>query len=120
MLPGPEGIVVLCCGGRDYENELRAIEVLSDLPPESVVVHGDAPGADRLSRDVALALGHRHRPYPADWDAYGLAAGFLRNQQMLDENPDISLAIAFPGGKGTADMCRRLVKAGIPIIYVTD
>jgi hypothetical protein len=52
--------------------------------------------------------------YPADWARHGNAAGLVRNQQMLDDGkPD--LAVAFPGGKGTADMVRRARKAGIPI-----
>ena len=113
-------MVVLVTGGRDYADEARVIEVLSDLPPGSVIVHGDARGADRLCRDVGFALGFTHRPYPADWDAYGRAAGMIRNQQMLDENPDIELVIAFPGGVGTGDMVRRAEKQRLPILYVAD
>ena len=48
---------------------------------------------------------------PADWTKHGKAAGPIRNQKMLDECPD--LVVAFPGGKGTADMVRRAMKAGI-------
>jgi hypothetical protein len=35
---------------------------------------------------------------------------------MLKEAPD--LVIAFPGGKGTADMIRKARKAGIQIVEV--
>jgi len=34
---------------------------------------------------------------------------------MLDSG--INLLVAFPGGKGTADMIARCQKAGIPILY---
>ncbi len=50
----------------------------------------------------------------ADWANYGKGAGHIRNQQMLDSG--IDLAIEFPGGRGTADMRRRLDKAGVKVI----
>jgi hypothetical protein len=54
--------------------------------------------------------------YPADWKKHGRAAGPIRNQRMLDENPDI--LVAFPGGKGTADMVARARKASLTVIVV--
>jgi len=56
--------------------------------------------------------------YPADWDTHGKAAGPIRNQSMLDQNPGIELVIAFPGGKGTADMVARARKKGIPVVEI--
>jgi hypothetical protein len=48
----------------------------------------------------------------------GKAAGPIRNQRMIDEGkPD--LVIAFPGGRGTADMVSRAKKAGIPVQEIT-
>jgi predicted Rossmann-fold nucleotide-binding protein len=55
--------------------------------------------------------------FPANWPKHGKGAGFIRNQQMLNEGkPD--LMIAFPGGKGTADMIEKAIKAGIKVIEV--
>ena len=42
---------------------------------------------------------------PADWDRHGRSAGPLRNQAMIARKPDF--VVAFPGGRGTADMVRR-------------
>ena len=57
--------------------------------------------------------------YPAPWKRFGPSAGGIRNQQMLDEGkPD--LVVAFPGGKGTADMVRRAENAGVKVIKVGD
>ncbi len=53
------------------------------------------------------------------------AAGPIRNQQMLDEEPDIDLVIAIHEdptlGKGTRDMVSRARKAKKPVhIFITD
>jgi hypothetical protein len=55
--------------------------------------------------------------YVAQWKKHGRAAGPIRNQRMLDEGkPD--LVVAFPGGRGTADMIRRAERAGVPVQQV--
>jgi hypothetical protein len=53
---------------------------------------------------------------PADWEKWGTAAGPKRNQMMLDQKPDIVLA--FPGGRGTADMIARAEQAGVEVIKI--
>jgi len=58
------------------------------------------------------------RSFPADWEKDGLAAGPMRNQRMLDEGkPD--LVIAFPGGRGTADMVQRAKAAHVRVIEIS-
>ncbi len=53
--------------------------------------------------------------FHAEWMKYGKAAGPIRNARMLAEGkPD--LVVAFPGGRGTADMLRRVREAGIEVI----
>ncbi len=49
----------------------------------------------------------------AKWETYGKAAGPIRNREMLLNLP--ALVVAFPGGKGTADMVRQAERAGIPV-----
>ena len=47
----------------------------------------------------------------------GYRAGPIRNQEMLDKGkPD--LVIAFPGGKGTADMVGRALRTGVFVYRV--
>lgn len=107
---------VLVSGGRDFDDRDRVFEALDEVAPSRIVT-GDAPGADFWA--VTYAMVHRLpcRVFEADWDWHGRAAGPIRNQQMLDEgNPD--LVVAFPGGRGTADMVRRARKAGIPVMEV--
>lgn len=37
---------------------------------------------------------------------------------MLDEQPE--LVVAFPGGKGTADMVRKAKQAGLEVVMVSN
>lgn len=55
--------------------------------------------------------------FPADWKRYGRGAGPVRNQQMIEEG-GADGCIAFPGGRGTADMVRRAKNAGLDVIEV--
>ena len=80
------------------------------------VVHGGARGADTLAGLVAKRLKLGVEVYQADWKTYGKAAGAIRNQQMLESGVDAVLA--FPGGKGTADMVRRARKVGVEVLEV--
>lgn len=48
----------------------------------------------------------------ADWNLYGKAAGAIRNTAMLDDHTP-TLVVAFPDGKGTANMVRQAMARGI-------
>ncbi len=74
-----------------------------------------ARGADLLAAAWARSRGIPARPFPADWNRDGKAAGFLRNVRMLREGrPD--LVVAFPGGKGTAHMVGLARRAGVAVL----
>jgi len=48
---------------------------------------------------------------------HGRAAGPVRNAQMLAEGkPDF--VVAFPGGRGTADMCKQARARGVKVVEV--
>lgn len=105
---------VLVCGGRDYNDCVRVGLQLRMLKATQVI-EGGATGADYCAAHWAAKAGIPVETYPADWKTHGKAAGPIRNQQMIDEGkPDV--VIAFPGGRGTADMVRRAQSAGIPVI----
>lgn len=115
---------VLICGGRDFTDSglmgsvLRPIMSAVGDPAEVTFILGAAPGADTLAERWAEVFGARKRVFPADWAAHGKAAGPIRNQQMLDVGrPDI--VVAFPGGRGTADMVRRAKAAGVKVVEIT-
>lgn len=115
-------IKVLVCGGRDYTNRENVFSLLNDfiLPHIKIhVIEGGAKGADRLAREWAIENGMSYTTYEADWKKHGKAAGPIRNQEMLDrESPD--WVIAFPGGKGTANMIKLAKKHGVKCVYKVD
>jgi hypothetical protein len=108
----------IVCGGRDYIDDRNMRNVLSRLVVEleiDCIVTGDARGADMIAHELALEAEMLAPIEPADWERHGKAAGPKRNQLMLDKYP-VSIVIAFPGGRGTADMVRRAVAAGLALV----
>lgn len=107
---------VLVCGGRDYRDWGRVMECLDCLNSEhkiKVVIHGCAKGADDLADHWAKLREKHVLRFPASW-TQGPSGGPIRNQKMIDlARPE--LVVAFPGGRGTADMVRRAKQAGIPV-----
>lgn len=85
------------------------------LPPAGlVIIAGAAKGVDSVAIDWAVVNWCMYEEYWADWNKHGKAAGHIRNKQMIDEGkPD--LVIAFPGGRGTANMVSQARAAGIPV-----
>lgn len=110
---------ILVCGGRDFNDYTKLKTNLDKIIPEGkhVIIDGAAWGADYLAFGYAQKHGHISERYPAKWHKYGKRAGYLRNQQMLDEGkPD--LVVAFPGGVGTQMMIGLATKAGVKVIKV--
>lgn len=111
---------VLVCGGRAYEDRDRVFAVLDKLHAEAGVVsiiEGGARGADAYGKEWAFRRGVDCETFKADWENQGSFAGPMRNKRMLAEGqPD--LVIAFPGGRGTADMVRKARKAGITVVEI--
>ena len=114
---------VLVCGGRDYGNITcvsQALDALAKTHGALTIIEGGATGADAIAR---AWWKHHHKgelhTVRADWKKHGKAAGPIRNQHMLDHyKPD--LVLAFPGGRGTADMVRRAKDAGVRVLQIPN
>ncbi len=106
---------VLVCGGRNFSDTSLFGEAVERFAPcVTLIIHGGAAGADEMADNWGIWAEIPVECYEADWKRYGNSAGPIRNQQMIDEGkPD--LVLAFPGGRGTADMVRRAKAAGIPV-----
>lgn len=125
---------ILVCGGRDYgriwyktppellaqkqEEQAFFRKILDNMYAKTTIttiIEGGATGADALAAKWATDYNITLKTYRAQWRKYAKSAGAIRNQQMLDEEADISMCVAFPGGSGTADMIRRAQTANIPV-----
>lgn len=106
---------VIICGDRNWEDQEMIKQYIATLPKDTLIIQGMCRGADWLARLSAKELGYQIKDYPANWDLHGLAAGPIRNRQMLEEKPD--LVVAFHDnngtGKGTKDMLNAAKQAGV-------
>lgn len=95
-----------------------------------LLIHGGARGADTMAGEIWLrgtATGSHPKGlavevHPADWDTHGKAAGFIRNQQMVDRGADVCLAFLAraAANRGTRDCMGRAEAAGITVREVWD
>jgi hypothetical protein len=112
-------VKVLVCGSRRFANpfavSLHADRRMAELPDGSIVIHGDAHGADRIAAQAAARHGHTIRPFPADWENDGRRAGIVRNLRMLNERPELVIAWWDGESRGTAHTITEARKRGIPV-----
>lgn len=111
---------ILVTGSREFKSLDLALKALSDARwqhgPDLTVVHGGTRGADRMLAALAQQRGLAVEEHRADWTANGKAAGFIRNQAMVDAGADLCLVFLVAGVacRGTKDCWRRADRAGIP------
>lgn len=116
---------ILVFGSRDWVRRDTIYRVLSKLPTNTILVHGAARGADRLSGWIGESLGFDVRPYPIsneEWGEYKGFAGPRRNAIMLEKEHPCEDGIFISKGfgfslsredKGTSDMANKLWVAKI-------
>ena len=94
------------------------LDVLRCLPTKpTLLIHGGARGADTIAKVIAIFIGIPVQEFPADWKTYGKKAGSIRNQQMLDQDPDLVIAFHPRTGitPGTRDMVTKALAKGTPV-----
>jgi len=109
------GMKLIIAGGRDYQitkSDFGVLDEFASLWGVTEVVSGGARGADAGGEEWAKLRGIPIRRFFADWGLHGRSAGPKRNQQMADYADALFL---FPGGKGSADMERRVKANGLPV-----
>ena len=136
---------IVVTGDRYWDNAETIIDAFEEMsndygvqPTEMILIHGAARGLDSQAAEIGKLLGMDVRPYYPHWchswdlpidkqwmytcpkdckEMVGRPAGVIRNGKMLEDNPDIKLALSFhydlESSKGTLDMCKRVDKAGI-------
>lgn len=99
---------IIIAGGRDFNNYYILEKVLNSFKGFiDEVISGDARGADELGARWATYNNIHVNHFPADWDYYGHAAGFIRNIEMAD-NADALIAFWDSKSKGTEHMIKTM------------
>ena len=98
---------VIIAGGREFNNYQYLKDsmdyFLQNIDDDISVVCGMARGADTLGEKYAKENGYEVHYFPADWDKYGKAAGYIRNEEMA-ENADALVAFWNGSSRGTKHM----------------
>lgn len=110
-------MIVLACGSRGWTDLATIHRRIGELPPDSIVIHGGARGADELAGLAAHAHGFNDAVVRPLWDLHGKSAGRKRNAAMLDLRPDRVIAFSL-GTPGTASTIRMARERGIPVEVV--
>lgn len=111
---------ILVCGSRDWIDKDIIREALPFAIEKIKIIHGGAKGADRLAGEIAKELGFEVVIFYPDWTKYGKAAGFKRNIQMLQENPDEVIAFWDGQSRGTKHTIDSAKKMNIPVTIWYD
>ena len=114
---------VLICGSRHVEDTVDNMLVVEEAmtlycPNINEVIHGGAAGIDDIAGQIATGRELKVTCFAANWGKYGKAAGPIRNQQMIDQKPDLVLAFIGPKSKGTKDTIQRAKRAGIETVVI--
>jgi len=108
---------VIIAGGRDFDRylilKLRCDRLLRNLD-NIEIVSGTAKGADKLGEIYASEKGYEIKRFPADWDNYGKAAGFLRNRDMA-KYADYLIAFWDGESRGTKNMIDEATDRGLKV-----
>ncbi len=118
---------LLVCGGRDFTDRERVFAMLDKMHAKhgiTTIIEGGqrtrdpvsgnfVGGADWFANQWAWDNRLGLLKFDADWAAHGKAAGPIRNQRMIDDGKPTH-CLAFPGGRGTANMVALAKAAGVP------
>jgi hypothetical protein len=134
-VPSLDAATILVCGGRTFGVQVDGKSLLLVQAEEryvfdrldylhrqrgiGLIVHGAARGADLLAEAWAKANEIPYFGIPAEWKKYGKAAGMKRNRAML-QFAKPTCVVAFPGGRGTANMCALARAANVPVWIPAD
>ena len=111
---------ILICGSRYWTDKDMIMSLVMSLPKDSVIIEGEAKGADSLARICAEECDFAKENIlrcPADWNKFSRQAGPIRNTQMLNEGKPTHI-IAYSNdiktSKGTKNMITQGIKENIP------
>ena len=108
----------IVAGSRNFQNYPRLEKELDRIRDQiGEIVCGEAKGADTYGCIYAESHNIPVKSFPADWAAYGKAAGYFRNSEMAEY---AHKAIIFWDGTspGSRDMINKMQDAGKEVIVI--
>lgn len=117
---------ILVCGSREFSDydyfSQRLDEYLSSADLSKIeIVSGGARGADSFAERYAQDRNLKFTKFPADWQQYGRAAGYVRNGEMAKYcSGPMNTTIAFWDGKslGTKHMMRSALRERMTVVKI--
>lgn len=123
---------LLVTGSRDWWNQPAIAATVLRVwlgwgRPPLTLVHGDAPGVDRMAaavvnekRESAPQGFFKTEAHPALWDVHGKAAGYIRNAEMVALGADLCIAFWLNQSRGTRHCIELAEAAGIPLLVLRE
>ena len=109
---------IIIAGGRDFDDwefMIRKLNTFDEWRGGNVeVISGGARGADRLGEKFGLSWRADITVMHAEWDLYGKAAGFIRNEKMA-EYADVLAAFWDGKSRGTKHMIDIALREGLEV-----
>lgn len=119
------GMNLIICGGREYalaESDVDFLNRLHNKYGFTLVIEGGCrrkdyrgdplPTADYDGWRWARSHGIQTATMDANFTYYGKSGAPLRNAEMAKRG---NMCVAFPGGRGTADMVAKAKGRGMPV-----
>ena len=113
-IPLDDVVRVIICGGRDAPAPAVFMGIRASGIQPTIVLCGDARGADTFGASWAGMNNIPVEHYPAEWDKHGKAAGLIRNEEMI-KNANAMIAIWDGNSPGTKHAIETAQRYGLHV-----
>lgn len=116
-------MIYVVSGSREFPDlQFVSDYIWQNVKPYDTLIHGGARGVDKTCGNRAKSIGANVVEVPANWKIYGMAAGAIRNSEMIAcvaehqklGNEVMALIFWDVRSRGTADFIRKIEKTEIP------
>ncbi len=116
---------VIVAGSTTWDNEEAIRKELALLPKETVVIYGDAPGADEIGGRIAGEMGLAVEPMvksDEDYRRFRRGAWKGLNERMLASGAELILAfhVDVESSTGTKHLVQLAKDADVPVKFIDE
>ncbi len=107
----------IIAGSRSIAREKFVLDAFTDCPIRDMIteiVSGGARGVDSLGESIATYNKIKCSVFKAEWDKFGLSAGYKRNR-VMGEYADAALVVWDSESKGTKSMINIMKELKKPV-----